>query len=763
MAISTAPTSDLPIWMRRALRKTDWAGLLSIAFSVLIALPMLLQPGLPRTNDSEHYVFQTENTAAALQEGRWYPRWSPHVLGGYGAPLPHYYPQGAAYAAALTQIVIAGDPVAAVQIVSALALTFAGMTVYTLVARRAGAAAGLIANLLYSFSPYTGLIAPYVLGDLPAVISLWLLPALLWGLDRLLSGRQPFDFALVSLTIGALVMTDLRYAAAGLCLGAIFIAWRVTAPDRQGVRWRAAIVALGSGVGLAACFWLPALVEINAVRWQMVSAPMNGRLSLPGLLAPLSQPDPARLFPTPQWTLGTPLVLFSLAAGLLMLRRRSRGSFQALFLMVGLLTGLIALLLMPEQTSLLGVITLCLSIGASSVAEVYLDASARRRGWLFTLLCLVIVAAALPIWLFPFSTKSFGSAAPAAQIEYELQGFGIAGLPRGLLLPTTLSPGLGLNRALINGYRTGDISKIDMLYLNSNVQIGFLEHTSHSDRLQVQTYAPTEFTVLTAYFPGWTASTNSGRVRLEQDADTGLISIAFDEALTTELNLRLDTTPIRAIAWAGSWASLALVALMTRRRAKHHQPFLTEYPLLRHQEIRAVTVLFVLVALTALLGFSGVLDGLRTESGSSLSGSTPIWARTDSGLEMASFQIANPTVRPGDTLNLTSYWRTVRALTEDYHISIDLVDAGTGQLITYTNPHEPGNYPTPRWSTARLVRDDYALAIPDDAPAADAIVRIEVIACDNVCDPATRLTFFDSNGAVLGQTLELSTRVSIAP
>ncbi|MCA9911272.1 MAG: hypothetical protein KC519_21615, partial [Anaerolineae bacterium] len=478
---------------------------------------------------------------------------------------------------------------------------------------------------------------------------------------------------------------------------------------------------------------------------------------------PLNQLDPALLIPAPQWTLGTPLVLFSLAAVLLMLRRQSRESFQALFLMIGLLTTVIALSIMPEQTWLLGVITLCLSIGASSVSEVYVDASARHRSWLFTLLCLVIVSAALPIWLFPFSTKSFGSAAPTAQVEYELQGFGIASLPRGLPLPTTLSPTLGPNRALINGYRTGDISKIDMLYLNSNVQIGFLEHTSYSDRLQVQTYAPTEFTVLTAYFPGWTANTNSGSVRLEKDPETGLISIAFDEPVTTELTLRLDTTPIRAIAWAISWVSLAFVGVMARQRAKHHQPFLAEYPLLRRQEIRPVTVLFVLVAFTALLGFSGALDELRTESGSSLNGSTPVWARTDSGLEMASFQIENPSIRPGDTLHLTSYWRTVRALTDDYHMSIDLVDANTGQSIVHSDPHEPGNYPTRRWLTARLVRDDYTLAIPLDAQATNAVVRVEVVACDTVCDPATRLTFFDSAGAVLGQTLELSTRVSIAP
>ncbi|MCC6612070.1 MAG: hypothetical protein IT320_01265 [Anaerolineae bacterium] len=763
MATSTLPHSNLPIWMRRALRKTDWAGLISIAFSLLIALPVLFQPGLPRTNDSEHYVFQTENTAAALQEGRGYPRWAPHALAGYGAPIPNYYPQGAAYLAALTEIVIAGDPVAAVQIVYALALTLAGVTMYALVARRAGAAAGLVANLLYSFSPYVGLIAPHVQGDLPAVICLWLLPALLWSLDRLMSARLPFDFAIVSLVSAGLILVDLRFAVAGFCLGALLVAWHADSADRQPGRWRTAAWALGLGVCLSAFFWLPALIEHNAVRWDNVTTPIPARLALTELIAPLLQPDPSALVPSAQWTLGTPLALFSLLAAALLLFRRARLTFQALFLVLGAIAILIGLLLAPDQTWLLGIMTLCLSIGASSLAEIYAVAAMRRRGWLLTLLCTVIVAAALPIWLYPYPNEPFGSAAPAAQVEYELQGFGIAALPAGAPLPTTLAPSLSANRALINGYRTGDIIKIDTVYLNSSVQVGFLEHTSHSDRLQVQTFAPTQFTMMTAYFPGWTASANSGGVHLSQDADTGLISIAFDQAATTELTIGLGPTPIRTIAWIVSWAALGAIGLITRTRMRHHAPFLADYSLLRLPETRAVSLLFVLVAATALLASAGALNGLRAAPGSMLDGSTTVRARTDSGLEMLSYRVDEATARPGDRLRVTLYWRAVRFLTENYRTRISLVDPATGTILATSDLRNPGNYPTRRWLTARIIRDAYEINLPRDVSAREAVVQVEAFICDAGCDPARRLTFFDNTGATVGQAFDLPLRVSIAP
>src|SRR5947208_13602575 len=78
---------DLPIWMQNSLRGTDWGVLIVLVFSLLAAWPFLLQPGLPRTNASEHYVYRAADTAQAFAEGLLYPRWSPNALTGHGAPI----------------------------------------------------------------------------------------------------------------------------------------------------------------------------------------------------------------------------------------------------------------------------------------------------------------------------------------------------------------------------------------------------------------------------------------------------------------------------------------------------------------------------------------------------------------------------------------------------------------------------------------------------------------------------------------------------
>jgi uncharacterized membrane protein len=148
---------DLPLWMQKTMRGTDWGVLIVLAFSLLAAWAFLLQSGLPRTNATEHYVFRTSDYAQAFLEGRFYPRWSPNVLGGYGAPIPNYFPPLGAYLPALLDTFLTNDATLAVKLVYVAAFCLAGTAVYAFVTRRSSAATGVIAALLYIYSPYVGL------------------------------------------------------------------------------------------------------------------------------------------------------------------------------------------------------------------------------------------------------------------------------------------------------------------------------------------------------------------------------------------------------------------------------------------------------------------------------------------------------------------------------------------------------------------------------------------------------------------------------
>src|SRR5688572_7527312 len=227
------PPENLPDWMRQARRGIDWGMLLILGFSLTIAMPFITQGDLPHTNASENYVYRAADYAMALLEGRLYPRWSANVFGGYGAPIPHYFPPAPGYIAAAIQVLFTADAVLAVRIVYVLALSLAGAMVYAFVTRRAGAAAGLLAGMLYVYSPYIGLTAPHILGDLPGVMTFALMPALLWSVDRLIVRNRPLDVLLITLTPSGLYLTSFRAALISTLLAVILATWHRNTINRK--------------------------------------------------------------------------------------------------------------------------------------------------------------------------------------------------------------------------------------------------------------------------------------------------------------------------------------------------------------------------------------------------------------------------------------------------------------------------------------------------------------------------------------------------
>ncbi|MDZ7380034.1 MAG: 6-pyruvoyl-tetrahydropterin synthase-related protein, partial [candidate division KSB1 bacterium] len=373
------PTRELPYWMRQAQRGVDWGVLLVIAFSLALAWPFLLQPGLPHTNASENYVYRTADYAQAIMEGRLYPRWSPHALSGYGAPIPHYYPPGAAYSAALVQVLFTGDATTAVRIVYAAALCLCGSMMYVFVTRRAGSSAGVLASVLYVSSPYVGMTIPHILGDLPGAIALALLPTLLWAVDRLLILNRPHDITLVAFTVAALVLTSPRDGAISLALAALLVVWHVWANDRH-ASWHLVVAGAALGIGMASFFWLPALLEQNAVQWRPADRPSDDQLSVKTLFAPLQLIDLAEMKPLPQLSVGLVGIGSALFGLLGALQARRQSAFQILFLIAGLGLIVLGLTAFTGEVWLLGPISLCLAISGSAVLQLgrYATASVQR-------------------------------------------------------------------------------------------------------------------------------------------------------------------------------------------------------------------------------------------------------------------------------------------------------------------------------------------------------------------------------------------------
>ncbi len=745
--------------MRQAQRGVDWGLLLVIGFSLLLAWPFITQPTLSHSNASENIVYAASNFATAFKEGRLYPRWSPYVLGGYGAPIPHYYPPGAAYFAAVIQVLLTDDTVSAVRFAYTLALCLAGIAVYRLVMRREGAAAGVLAAFLYLYSPYVGLVAPHVLGDLPGTLALALVPLLLWQLDRLFQGNHPGDVLLLALAAAALCLTDTRGLIAGLGLGMMLAA---TQPGTNRRLYGLAAAGVALGMGAAACFWLPAALEQSAVQWRPPFIPSSYQLTLAGLFTPAHQLDLNDLAPVPQFTLGLPALLFGgLGAAALVRERRLRG-FAATFLAAAVGLTALALILIPAEAALLGTITLCLAVVGSAALH-WRDALAER--WRRLVLPIALIATwvlAAPVWLATIITEPFLGTDAAAQIQYELAGCGLPVLPPDLPVPATIPANLPPNRTLIEGYLSGTMSRLNVTQTADDLRVGILTQNTHSSRFQVSATRTLTMDMLLAYFPGWQASLDGRPMPLFAGDTDGLTRVTISPVRGGLLALELNSTPARTGAWMITWSAIGIALIVTWGRFRRAKPTYEDVRLLSPAEARLLALVFVcLVLLTLLAALPGAPVPLRQSPGYALKTAASLQSRTNASLSLLAYRLDTAQFQPGKSFDVTLYWQAQEPLTENYRTLLYLLDTRTGARWNQQDYRHPGGHPTRCWNTNRYVSDVYHLPLVPAMPPGEYQVAVEVYACKPECLPQNRVTFFDATGRNLGPVLYLPTTLTV--
>lgn len=758
---ASIPKQQLPDWMRQAQRGVDWGVLLVVGFSLLIAWPFIAQPSLPHTNASENAVYATDNFAAAFQEGRLYPRWSPYVFGGYGAPIPNYYPSGAVYFAAIIQVLITDDAVSAVRLAYILALCAAGLSVYLLVSRRLSAASGILAAVLYLYSPYVGLTTPHLMGDLSGVLALALLPLLLWGVDRLLWRSHPLDILLVPLVMAALCFTHLLMALVAILLAILLILWQRSVARR--VRWRPVVAGIILGVGTASCFWIPAVLERSAVRWRPPVTATIFHITVNELFAPAQQVDTNDLLPVPQFVIGLPGLLFTALGAAAVIRFKRYRCFEAFFLAAGVGFTILLLIALPEETWMLGPIIFCFSISGSAVLGFHDLLPPRWKRLLLPTALVLIWTLAAPVWLATFITEPFGSTAIAAQIQYEQAGYGVPVLPPSMPVPVTIPDNLTPNRTLIEGLISGTVNKISTgQTTTSQVLVGILEHNTHSNRFQVSATRPATLDVLQAYFPGWRATLNNNTTPLFRNPQNNLTRVTINPVRAGQLILELGTTPIRLGAWIITWSSFGITLILTWGRSRRYTLIYNEVELLTREETRLTA--FVIICLALLMPLAALPNSplpLRRQPGYALQNAVTLQSRTDAGLSLAAYRLNKTQFRNGDTLELTLYWQAQRALAENYRVLLYVLDTRTGTRWSEQAFHHPGGYPTQRWNTNRYVTDSYRLPLDPSMPRGDYQVVIEVAACTPACLPQNRVTFFDITGRNLGPLLYLPPQLHV--
>lgn len=794
--VSVTPQHDLPDWIKRARQGVDWGALFVLALSLLAASHFILQANLPLTVEGESILFRTTDMVSSFQENRFYPRWSPHVMHGYGAPIPHYAPPGVPWTAAALAFITSTDPVNTVRALWVVAFVIAGLALYALVMRRVNAVAGFVAAALYLYSPYVGLTLPHVTGSLTEMMGLSLLIMYLWAINRLWERNTPWDAAGVSLTAAALILTSPLHAAIALLISLPLL---TILPSPRSA-FRRLYYGWGTSLMISAFYWLPAFLEQGLVRW--VSSPVTLRetsLTFAHLLRPATLFDPAEMLPLPQLGLGAS-ILIAAGLSLIVLWRSQRHAFQqqpgryerwwilqhqSTFQLLYLSLGFTGVIWVISQFNMppwfLGILTLCFAIGSTLFLDLRTALQPRGQRAFLAVTAFLLTLAAIPL-LFPsrpflvassslsdpiiFEQRPFLAInlSPIGQIQYEQQDFGIAGAAPGVSVPTTLTPSYLQTAPFIAGYELDAINRFSIDPREQN-RASVVRETPELHIFQVWHPQGGRITMQIASFEGWSAWLDGTPIPTLTDADTGLLQIDLPPSSGQTLVVALDTTLPRLLGWLMSGTGLVILAVWVGWRVRHNKS--TRYQVLAYLsvgETRLLAFVLILTIVGAIVGYRGIGDfSLRPQGWYSIRESVFLRSRSNGGLELLAYRMDDTNVRGGDTIPITLYWQTTQTLNASYIVEMTLRDVSSGATLSTAPSHPPAYYSTRRWIRSLFMRDDMTLLVPDDIPQGRYVIAVKVYPCEQECRPNAALNFFDASGQLAGTLLTLPQVLDIRP
>lgn len=720
----------LPSWMRQPHRSFDWGVLLAGALGLIAAWAFLVRPGVPAYSDLLHSGFMAADLAEGLREGQLFARWSPHALGGYGAPIVTFLPQGAAFVVALIDQLFTGDIASALRLALVSSITGAAVSQYLLCRRWVSPTAALMSAALYVFSPILSLTAPHIKGDMAGVAAMAVFPFLLWCVTRLASNSSVWDVPLTALAVTALLYLHPPLAAAGVAVASI-----IAIPDGRTALLRLAGATVAA-VGLFAPFWLPAIAHMHEVAWKAGNQFGPTVISFRQLIELLNPIDPVTLNPTPQYTLGAVLPIFALAALAWAAKTRIHRRFITTLSLAALASAAYAVASGESWPTYLLTLSVTAIGGTALEWRIYLPFLLRRVALPASLILLLMLSQA--VWLSPFG-PSIHDFSPLAQIEFESNGFGAAVLPAGTPMPVTTRAGLAVERSLVESYASPPLTRIQP---GTPARVTPISSGTHSSAWQVSTTTPTRLTITLAYFPNWYATLDGQPLTVEKDA-SGLLSVSLPQTTNGTLRITFNPLPEDGVAWIAVAVSLIGLVIWVRLGKADE---LQSVPILNVQEVRLTS--FAVAAISIALISVAIPDGgfrLRPESFSSLRNAMSLTATSDP-LRLLAYKFDTTRISPGEPLPVTLYWTTLKDTDTNYGVRLILIDIDRQIRYPLTTPDAPGHLPTGRWLAGYMVQDEYRLHVPGNLTVGTYQLSVEAYPCNAGCDLRQPQQFLTSLG-----------------
>lgn len=243
--------------------------ILILIISSFLTIWPLFQPGFfPMHDDTQ--PTRVYEMAEALKDGQFPVRWVKDLGYGFGYPLFNFYAPFPYYVGAIGMLL--GLPVIlATKVMLGMGMILAGFTMYYLAKQIWGEWGGVISALLYTYAPYHA-VQFYVRGAVGELWAYGFLPVILLGIivgrENWRKGTLIGGLGLAGVILAHIIIAFLTVGFIGLWL-VIELVKSIGNTKTQNYAV-VQICILGLGMGLAAFFWLPALVEMSYTRAHML-------------------------------------------------------------------------------------------------------------------------------------------------------------------------------------------------------------------------------------------------------------------------------------------------------------------------------------------------------------------------------------------------------------------------------------------------------------------------------------------------------------
>jgi len=123
------------------------------------------------------------------------------------------------------------------------------------------------------------------------------------------------------------------------------------------------------------------------------------------------------------------------------------------------------------------------------------------------------------------------------------------------------------------------------------------------------------------------------------------------------------------------------------------------------------------------------------------------------------YDLESKEAKPGGELHLVLYWQAQREMNTSYTVFTHLLDEGGRLWGQKDNPPQGGKYPTTGWLEGEVVRDEYEIPIPPDAPFGSYLLEVGMYEAET----GVRLPAFDEKGNRLEGDRVILTTIEISP